>query len=285
MIYYQRMKITRIVWLSLVGIVIGGGSYFLLKADPEPTSGDAGLHVEVGGRETSVESSTNGRVRRVARNRRVPRSEEKLMLAKKLDFDEDEESKLSADQKALLDEIRKVLDAEDRDGLIRIVQKMQKSDEWPDGIPVAIRKAAIEALGWFGRDCLPEMLGFVADSDAEVRETVYESYEQSLFEANGDLELSQLIVAASKVINDFDAMDSLLMWLNDMRPSRQKDTIIDILKNGTPEAKKAAIEAAKFITGDDDADTPEEMEAWYNDPSGDNKDNEDAEDFYGAQKD
>lgn len=273
-----------IILAAVLVAAVGVGLYFLLRVDSEPA--EAGESVRIGRKAPTAKSAAGSPVkRRIAPRERLSRADAKQLLVKELSFDPDEEARLSADQRALLAEIRKVLDEEDCAGLIRIVQKMQKSEEWPDGIPIAIRKAAIDALAWFGGNCIPEMLGFVHDPDSEVQEAAYDAYEQALFDANGDLELSQLVLAASKVIDDFDAMDSMMMWMNDMRPSRQVETIKEIWKSGTPSAKRALSENMEFILGEEGIDTPEKLDEWYNDPSGDNRDDDDAEDFYGPQKD
>ena len=280
------MKKYKLVLVVLIALGVGAGIFALLCVDSEsdPATGTT-LGVRIGDKgNTGVKSPKKGSNRRV-QIRPMTREEAKLAITRELAFDKDDEAALSAEQKALLEEIRRVLDQEDRAGLIRIVQKMQKSDEWPDGIPISIRKAAIDALAWFGHDCIPEILGFAHDPDAEIQQQSLEAYENALFEANGDLELSQLIIAAAKVVTDFDSIDSMMMWLNDMRPSRQVETIKAIWENGSDAAKRAVNENIEFITGEDGIRTPEDLDKWYNDPSGDNKDGDDAEEVFGPQKD
>lgn len=277
----KKLWITAVSWAAVVGAVVL--FVWLLTDSGSPAEGEGRQLVSLDS--DGADGVASRKEWRKSVRRKFSREDIKRRLEKELDFDQDEEAKLTAEQKALLDEIRRILDAGDSEAMIRLVQKMQMSDEWPDGIPVALRKAAIEALSWFGHDCVPEILGFVQDSDPEVLQASVDAYEQALFEANGDREISQLVIAAAKTINDFDSIDSLLMWLNDMRPSVIVQTIKAIWEHGTEEAKRALNENMEFITGEEGIDTPEELDAWYNDPSGDHKDDEDAEDFYGAQKD
>lgn len=199
------------------------------------------------------------------------------------DIDDDEEAKLTNEQRELLAQIRQALEDEKADYLVRLVRKLQASNEWPDGVPLAIRQAAIDALGWFGGPCLAEIAGFLIDPDEDVLESAVDAYESALIEADGDRELSLIVMAASKVLNDFDSMDSILMSLNDMRPSCQWETIQEIWNTGTPNAKKAVQEMISFITDDENAKTLEDLQAYYNDPSGKNWDAADAEDVYGPQ--
>lgn len=201
------------------------------------------------------------------------------------ELDEEDEARLDAEQRALIAAIRQALDREDLPSLIKHVSRMQQSDLWPDGFPVAIRKAAIEALGWFGHDAIPEIVGFLGDPNEDVLQTAIEAYEMSLMDANGDEELSRLLIAACQAINDSDAIDSFMMELNNIRPSRVVSTLEEISKTGSAAAKAALAETISFYTGEDECTTVEKLKEWYNDPSGENRDDEDAEDFYGPQKD
>ena len=72
-------------------------------------------------------------------------------------IDDDDESQLNEEQRKANEAIRDALADNDKPRVLKLVQKMQSSDEWPDGIPKSIKMAAIEALGWFGVSCLPEI--------------------------------------------------------------------------------------------------------------------------------
>lgn len=209
----------------------------------------------------------------------------KLRTRPTMDIGDEDEAKLTVLQKELLNEIRKAMEEEDRARVMRLIQRLQKSPEWPDGVPNAIKKAAIDALGWFGGDCLPEIAGFLMDADEEILTEAAEIMENRLMDANGDAEISEIIIAASKMINDAEAMESILMELSNMRNSRIVSTIKEVWKSGTPAAKKALPDAIEFATGEENLSTPEQLDAWYNDPSGDNLDGEDAEDLYGPIED
>lgn len=200
-------------------------------------------------------------------------------------LDDDDEAALNAEQRALIQEIRKALDEDNGKKVLALVRKIQSSDEWPDGIPIAIRRAALEAAAWFGIGALPEIAGFLADGDQEILSDAVDAYESAMIEANGDKELATIVQAAASVINDAEALDSIFMGLNDMRPSVAVETIKQIWASGTEAAKSALAEAVEFLTGEEGITTPEQLDAWYNDPSGDNCDDEDAEEFYGPSKD
>ena len=196
-------------------------------------------------------------------------------------FDDDEAS-LTELHRQLIADIRASLDDNDLPRLVKIVQKMQMSEEWPDGIPVAIRKAAIDALGWFGGDAIPEIAGFLLDGNSEILSEAVEVYENAIFDADGDRELAYYVQAAAQAINNAESLESILMEINNMRNSVAVETIKYIWENGTAAAKEALPEAIEFFTGEEGIDTPEKLDEWYNDPSGENLDDEDDEEMYGA---
>ena len=226
--------------------------------------------------------------KKLARKKRLKNPVRQISQKKRekptFELDEDDESLLNEEQKAIIEAIRDALDREKFPELIKLVRKMQDSNLWPDGYPVVIRKAAIDVLGWFGRDAIPEIVGFLGDPNEEVLAAAIEAYEMSLIEANGDAELSTLLIAACQAINDPDAIDSFMMEINNMRPSRVVSTLEEIAKTGTPAAQAALSETISFYTGEDECTTVEKLKEWYNDPSGENMDDEDAEEFYGPQK-
>ena len=273
-----------------LGLVIGAAvaclavAFWAVSSNGDEQDGVAKSGLEQARADEARQDVRSGRrLRRAKPVAHKIRDEEALEKARKLlaTYDDDDEASLTAIQRQLIADIRRALDDNDLAAILSIVQKMQKSDEWPDGIPIAIRKAAIDALGWFGGDAIPEIAGFLIDGDPEILEEAIDVYESAMFEANGDMELSQVITGAARVLNDADAIDSMLMELNNMRNSVAVETIIDIWENGTDAAKAALPDAIETLTGEEDIDSIEKLVDWYNDESGENMDDEDDEELYG----
>ena len=180
-----------------------------------------------------------------------------------IDLEKEEEAKLTAQHRQLLADIRGALDADNKKKMIALIQKMQKLDEWPDGIPTILKKTAIEAMAWFGADCLPELAGFFADSDPEVISDVVSQYEDAL--SNPDLsqeQIAQLLVVASQYVHDADAMDSMLTSFNELPHSLAVSTIKTIMEVGTDETKQVLPGNIDFYTGEENLHTPEALDEW-----------------------
>lgn len=178
-------------------------------------------------------------------------------------LDDDDEAKLNDEQRKTIEAIRAALDAEDRSRVLKLVQKLQKSDEWPDGIPKSIKMAAIEALGWFGSSCLPELAGFLADRDNDVVQSAIEKYEEALMDPDlPEQDRSNILIMASKVVNDSDAMDSMLFELNNLSPSLAVETIKTLMVEGNAVTKALLPETIEFVTGEEGLTTSDKLDAW-----------------------
>lgn len=197
---------------------------------------------------------------------------------------DDEEKKLTEDQRRMIEEIRAALAADDFRALMRLVRQMQASNEWPDGIPKAVKLAAVDALGWFGGNCLPELVGFLADADSEVTEAASEAWEDAIMDYDSDKDISEYVVKlACKVVTNADSMESILSTINDdtMRPSVGIDTIKYVLANGNETAKAQLQEVIDTFTETTGITTEKQLDEWleeHPDPS-------DAEEMYGKMSD
>lgn len=193
-------------------------------------------------------------------------------------LDDNDEASLNEEQRKTIMAIREALGNNDRRKALRLVQALQKSEEWPDGIPKSIKLAAIEALGWFGSSCLPELAGFLGDSDEEIVQSAVDKYQEMLADADlSDRERSEILVQASKVIDDAEALDSMMFELNRMRHSVAVATIKQMMAEGNATTQLVLPDNIEFYTSEESLDTPEKLDEWLEK----NPDEEGDEEFYG----
>ena len=196
-------------------------------------------------------------------------------------LDDDDEANLNAEQRKMIEAIRAALSDDDRKTVLKLVNRLQKSPEWPYGIPKSIKLAAIEALGWFGSSCLPELAGFLADADDEVVQAAIDRYQEMLGDFDlSDRERADILVEASKIVNDADSMDSLLFELSNMRHSVAVETIKRLMAEGGSATKTVLPDCVEFYTGEEGLDTPEKLDEWLKQ----NPDDEGDDEFYGGAK-
>ena len=274
----KSWKIGALVGMAGVLCVVGYLS-FSSDSGKKPAKEENPVEVTDGknARRNERKKRAKGRRNEVARAGEAKEAKKKPTFA----LDDDDEAKLNAEQRKMIEAIRAALDAEDRPRVLKLVQALQASDEWPDGIPKSIKMAAIEALGWFGSSCLPEIAGFLGDSDSEVVQSAIEKYEEALSDFDlSDRERSTILIEASKVINDSDAMDSMLFELNNMRHSVAVATLKELMVSGNAATKSALPDNIAFYIGEENITTPEQLDQWLKE----NPDDEDDEAFYGGAK-
>lgn len=194
---------------------------------------------------------------------------------------DDEEKKLTEEQKRIIEEIRAALAADDFKTLMKLVRQMQASNEWPDGIPKAVKLAAIDALGWFGGNCLPELVGFLADADRDVISATVDAWEDAIAECEADYEVAEQVKFACKVVNNSDSMDSILSEISNMRHSVGIGTIKEVLVSGNDVAKAQIQEIIDDFTGTEGMKTVEELDKWLEE----HPDDPDDEEMYGKMSD
>ena len=194
---------------------------------------------------------------------------------------DDEEKKLTEEQKRIINEIRAALAADDFKTLMRLVRQMQASNEWPDGIPKAVKLAAIDALGWFGGNCLPELVGFLADADREVIDATTDAWEDAIAECESDREVSAQVKFAATLVTNSESMDSILSEISNMRNSVAIDTIKTVIEKGNDIAKAQIQEIIDDFTGTTGMKTSEELDKWLEE----HPDDPDDEEMYGKMSD
>ncbi len=200
--------------------------------------------------------------------------------------DLDDETNLTAAERAILVELQDGLDANSLRRVARTVEKIQKlqREKGMDAVPVVLRSKAVEALGWFTPDSLTELIGFMADSDPEVLEDVMSHFESAIDDCEiGDKGLSEILKTVARVLDNEDALDSFFMGIeSDMRNSVAVSTYKEILLTGTEAVKARVWESVADFTGEEDINTVQKLEDWLKE----NPDDEDDEELYGgASKD
>ena len=167
----------------------------------------------------------------------------KVNLGKvKPDFLDDPEEirKLNEEMKKMFLDLQAALDLDDRKKVYALIHKLQLMDEWPDGIPRSVKLKALQALSWFGAEGMAEAIGFLADSDQEIRETAVEQFERMFSDSwgLGDIKLAETMVQAVKVVSDADALDSFYDQFSNMRDTIKAETALKILDGENRAAAK-----------------------------------------------
>ena len=168
----------------LLGVV---GSWLVFRGSSEVVDSTAASREQClvkSRRSGNVKKVTEIRVNRKKKSMRIVESES--MRPNVLDAAEiDDEADLSDVQRSVLEEIQAALDADDLKALRKAISRFTASvgNRGLGGyanVPRAIRSAAVQALGWFGKDSVVDLVDFMADSDEEISNDAFDQFEFAL---------------------------------------------------------------------------------------------------------
>lgn len=284
----NNLKIGLLVLCSiLVGVL---GAWIFLVANSKIAGDDKEERL------LSSKSIRSGKVKKVTeisydkqsgkRSVRIVESEEGRPNVMDTAQAEDGEENLTELQRSVLQEIQAALDADDLKALRRALSKFTASAS-KGGlggyamVPKSLRSAAVQALGWFGKDALVDLVDFMADADDEVSSEAFYQFEQAIQECTlGDRERAEMVKMMAKALTDPDHIDVLINTLSDMRNSVKGDTAMFILTEGSPQSQAVMLEQMSFYF-DDEVQTVDGIKKWL----AENPDDPDDEEFYGGDKD
>lgn len=284
----NNLKIGLLVLCSiLVGVF---GAWFFLSSDSKIV-GD-----EKAERLLSSKSIRSGKVKKVTeisydkqsgkRSVRIVESEESRPNVMETAHVEYGEENLTELQRSVLQEIQAALDADDLKALRRALLKFTASTSKGGlggyaKVPKSLRSAAVQALGWFGKEALVDLVDFMADVDEEVSSDAFDQFEQAIQDCTlSDRERAELVKTMSKALTDPDHIDTLISTLTDMRPSVKGETAAFILTEGSPQSQAVMQDQMSFYF-DDEVQTADDIKKWM----AENHDDPDDEEFYGGGKD
>lgn len=152
-------------------------------------------------------------------------------------------------ERQTLQEVQVALDEDDYEKTVVALQKVSVSSS-----PLVRRRAA-EALGWFGKKALPDVVMFLADSDEDVRSTAQASVEQSINEMESEAEKVAAIERLMMIRGACDE-DTLVMLAGELNGIFDETLTVAaasrVIEAGVnPEGVSAMKEVYEFVTGEE----------------------------------
>ena len=269
----------KILAISVLALCAVGLAFFILSG---PEKDDANV----------TDDTAAASPRKAKRQQRMARKEHGAQRLKQkekptINLDDKEYEGLSNEMRAILKELEAALDNDDDKGVARTCAKILKimREKGEDAVPPVVREDAVEALGLSLPAALPELMGFMADSNEDVREAVNDQLDELFGDPTiGDANLAPIITTLSKIVTDEDLIDSMVMSLeSDLRNSVKVATYKQILKTGTEEVKEKVRESIDDLLDVDEAIlTDAQREAGLDKYLREEPDDEDDDDLYGA---
>lgn len=277
------MEKKTLILLAVVGLFLVFGALVLGSRDRAEASGQEG--------ETLVSRRTiadKGAGRASARFRgdgsAAKKTEQTVVREKPVVFDpmEAQGQQLSEMERAVLQELQRALDENDFGMVTLLLQRIQRGEFGRDFVlSPAMRQKFVHALGWFGSGAIPELVGFLNDSEPEIAQEAQTQLELALQDMDlADYDIAEIVISLSKVVQDPDALEGYFMELTRMRNSVMANTVVEISDSGTDVARDKIVEYLSFLFGSDEVLTVADVQKWLEQ----NPDGEDDDFFYGGQE-
>jgi len=179
--------------IAVMGIVLMLGNGAILKLSPDKTSETRRL-VRKNVKRLSPESAVRAA---------MPKTLPKTKRPRPVGFPKDIFSHLTGKDKQNAEAVQKALDANDLKATVRAATVALKSEN-PE-----VRQNAVEALGWFGAEALPELTACMADNNDDVRQSAVNLWEQAAQEIESPAEQLPVVMAAFGTLTDEEQLTSL----------------------------------------------------------------------------
>ena len=275
-----------IISVSILAVVVA--TFMIVSLNREDSSVETSALSSANSTKEKPTASKNAKAKKIRARKESPIAiEGEARLHAELDIDDDEYSDLSPEMKRLMAEIQRCIDTEDRKALSKVCDKiaMIRNERGESSIPASVRAKAVEAIGLFLPESLADLVEFMADSDPEVVDSVFDQLDTLLNDTTiGDQEMSGMLVAVSKVLTNEDSIDSLAMAIDmNMRNSVKVKTYCQILDTGTTaavERMKEAIADLMEVEVDELPTSKTAIKDQLNEWLEGNPDDEDDADFY-----
>lgn len=187
---------------------------------------------------------------------------------------------LSAEYQTLIRDLRLALEDDDKKRILKSVQGLLAAYQSGVKLPLGVLEAMSHAVASCGAEALPEMVGLLASKDPAVAEVASDSFEEMLMMADGDGELSEMIISVVPYLKDTELINSALMELDHMRNSVRVKTAVAIFESGQEVAVNVLKDNVSTYFSEEGAPEVKTCEDVINFGKN-NPDGEDDETFYG----
>lgn len=168
-------------------------------------------------------------------------------------------SKFSPADRKIAKALQDALDDDDFDAVMLAAEKAAHSSE-PE-----LRQNAVEALGWYGEDALPELTVLMSDKDEDVAQAAMNQWELAASEIDDSARQFAVTMAAFSTLKDRDALTMLgglvanaatdIIDSDDDHADENRLMVVqaltDIIEGGSPVNAEQAKEVYSDVTGND----------------------------------
>ena len=193
-------------------------------------------------------------VERVARRRKTEaaekekafKEEQRRLLEEARKKWEKELASLKPEERQMLDELNEAMCEDDLETVSFAAGEFAKHPN-----PV-MRRAAVEAISWFGDKGLADMAVFLVDGDEEVSELAKERWSLCVQEVEDEQERATFAKLGMLYVKDEDSLTTFMGDLTTVDDDlKVMQVLVDLIEEGTPESAAVAREQYEWMTSDE----------------------------------
>lgn len=155
------------------------------------------------------------------------------------------ESLPSGKDRTIAKNVQDALDAEDLEAMRKASAQARQSSN-PE-----VRKAAAEALGWFGEKAVADLTGYLTDKNKDVAQAAFAAWDNAVDNLQEDKTRVQVVGMAMQVMTDKDSLAAAAAKFGAIENRLMAvDAIVEVVENGNATAASAAKEAYEHIMGE-----------------------------------
>ena len=254
---YWKLAVLLVLAVAAVLVWRGVGSSKDTKPAADKTSAETGRRLRRGGRKQTFASPAEA-VRTALKDVKI---EKKVRGGWVSGADPDRMyAHLKGADRQMAEALQQGLDDSDFTRVASAAEAALKSEN-PE-----VRELAVDALGWFGAEALPELTMCMADPDEDVAQAAMNQWEQGLAEIDGSFDRLSIAAAALGTITDANALESLsghfsnaaTEYIDEAEDDENKalerrvevvQALLDIIEGGNAVRARQAMETYDDITG------------------------------------
>ena len=143
-----------------------------------------------------------------------------------------DDAEISEEFRKVILELQEALGDDDKKAILSVVQRLLAKIRKGENVPELVKVQAVRALASCGPTAASELVGFMADANPAVEAAASNAFEEMLIDADGDGELSALILSVVPAMTNEEAIDGFLSELTNMRSSVRVKTALTLADSG-----------------------------------------------------
>lgn len=228
----------KLCYITIALVAVVGVAIYLFTCDHDAETKNTRIRLSREGKkseygERAVRRAIAGKIKKSSKNKTGSKKSVELF------------SHLPPADRRLAQTVQDALDNNDFRSVVRATEAALKSSN-PE-----VRENAVEALGWFGAEALPELTPLMADKNDDVAEAAMNSWQLALSEIESDDTKAKIAEAAMPSLYNTDALKMIVTEITGQDDELKiMQSLVNLMQCGNEKVVAVVKEEYESMTGD-----------------------------------